>query len=244
MRLTVEGLHAGYGPVRVLHGLDLELGEGECVALLGTNGNGKSTLLKCIAGLVRPAAGGITLTVDGQTHDLTRLDTPAIVDLGVVMVPEGRRLFPRSSVHDNLLLGAYRPAARARLAANLDVCFEAFPVLRERARQPAGSLSGGQQQMLAVARALMAAPRLLLVDEPSTGLSPALVRQTLSVVDALRRRLGIPVLMAEQNFHEAARVADRGYIMVHGRIAFEGRDVSALREAELVRRHYLGADTP
>ncbi len=241
LELTIAGLEAGYGAVRVLHGVSLCVNQGETVALLGTNGNGKSTLLKCIAGLIRPTSGKILLRMDGASFDLAAMSTADIVGLGVVMVPEGRRLFPKLTVGENLLLGAYRQAARAAMKENLALCHETFPVLRERARQAAGSLSGGQQQMLAIARAIMAAPKLLLVDEPSVGLSPLLVTQTIDVIAELKRRFGLTVLMAEQNFHEASRIADRGYIIVHGEIAFEGRNLQELRDSELVKLHYLGA---
>lgn len=241
LELTIAGLEAGYGAVRVLHGVSLDVNQGETVALLGTNGNGKSTLLKCIAGLIRPTSGKILLRIDGASFDLAAMSTADIVGLGVVMVPEGRRLFPKLTVGENLLLGAYRQAARAAIRENLALCHETFPVLRERARQAAGSLSGGQQQMLAIARAIMAAPKLLLVDEPSVGLSPLLVTQTIDVIAGLKRRFGLTVLMAEQNFHEASRIADRGYIIVHGEIAFEGRNLQELRDSELVKLHYLGA---
>jgi branched-chain amino acid transport system ATP-binding protein len=238
--LVVNGLEAGYGAVRVLHGVSLEVRAGETVALLGTNGNGKSTLMKCIMGLVRPARGTIVLDLDGRRVDLTGRRPQEIVALGVSMVPEGRRLFPKLTVRENLLLGAFRREARAAIRDNLALCYEAFPVLRERPDQLAGSMSGGQQQMLAIARAIMSAPRLLLVDEPSVGLSPMLVRQTVDIIGELRRRFGLTVLMAEQNFHEASRIADRGYIIVHGEIAFASRDVAELHASDLVKRFYLG----
>src|SRR5262249_17860902 len=158
---------AGYGAVRVLHGVSLEVREGETVALLGANGNGKSTLIKCIMGMVAPAAGEIFLEGDGPRIDLSRRSTAEIVNLRLALVPEGRRLFPKLTVEENLLLGAYRKSARGDISRNLAFCYEAFPVLRERRRQLAGSMSGGEQQMLAVARALMSSPRILLVDEPS-----------------------------------------------------------------------------
>jgi branched-chain amino acid transport system ATP-binding protein len=241
LELQIDNLEAGYGAVRVLHGVSVKVGQGETVALLGTNGNGKSTLLKCIAGLIRPNRGKILLRIDDDNIDLVGMAAPDIVGLGVVMVPEGRRLFPKLTVEENLLLGAFRPAARVAIEENLALCHETFPVLRERSRQLAGSMSGGQQQMLAIARAIMAAPKLLLVDEPSVGLSPLLVTQMIDVIGQLKRRFGLTVLMAEQNFHEASRIADRGYIIVHGEIAFEGRNLQELRDSELVKRHYLGA---
>jgi branched-chain amino acid transport system ATP-binding protein len=210
------------------------------VALLGTNGNGKSTLMKCVMGMVRPTKGTIKLQIEGRTHDLTRLSTEEIVNLGVAMVPEGRRLFPRLTVEENLLLGAFRPQARAMISHNCSFCYEAFPVLAERRRQLAGSLSGGQQQMLAIARALMSAPKLLLVDEPSVGLAPILVSHTITKIKELKEKYGLTVLMAEQNFHQAIRIADRGYIIVHGEIVFEGKTVAELEQNELVKTYYLG----
>ena len=239
--LTISGIDAGYGAVRALHGVSLSLKEKETVALLGTNGNGKSTLMKCVMGMVRPTKGSVVLEMDDQKHDLTRLSTEEIVNLGVAMVPEGRRLFPKLTVEENLLLGAFRPAARKEIAKNLSFSFEAFPVLAERRKQLAGSMSGGQQQMLAIARALMSSPRLLLVDEPSVGLAPILVSHTITKIKELKETYGLTVLMAEQNFHQAIRIADRGYIIVHGEIVFEGKTVAELEQNDLVRNYYLGS---
>jgi branched-chain amino acid transport system ATP-binding protein len=239
LELSVKGIEAGYAAVRALHGVSLDIGQGETVALLGTNGNGKSTLMKCVMGMVRPTKGSVALAIDGKTHDLTRLSTEEIVNLGVAMVPEGRRLFPKLTVEENLLLGAFRPLARGEIEKNRQFCYEAFPVLAERRRQLAGSMSGGQQQMLAIARALMSAPKLLLVDEPSVGLAPILVSHTITKIKELKDKYGLTVLMAEQNFHQAIRIADRGYIIVHGEIVFEG-NVQALEQNELVRSYYLG----
>ena len=236
----MRAVDAGYGAVRVLHGVSIEVREGETVALLGTNGNGKSTLIKCIMGMVAPEGGEILLETDGATVDLTRKSTEEIVDLGIALVPEGRRLFPKLTVEENLLLGAYRPAARAEIADNLDVSFETFPVLAQRRRQLAGSMSGGEQQMLAVARALMSSPRILLVDEPSVGLAPILVSRVIEKIRELKERRQLTVLMAEQNFNQATKIADRGYIIVHGKIEFEGRSTTELRENELVKKYYLG----
>jgi len=238
--LIVENIDAGYGAVRALHRVSVTVGQGETVALLGTNGNGKSTLMKCVMGMVRPTRGSVTLDMDGERHDLTRLSTEAIVNLGVAMVPEGRRLFPKLTVEENLLLGAFRPLARADIPKNLEFNFEIFPILKQRRRQLAGSMSGGQQQMLAIARALMSSPRLLLVDEPSVGLSPLLVSHTITTIRDLKERYGLTVLMAEQNFHQAIRIATRGYIIVHGEIVFEGRTVEELERNDLVKNYYLG----
>ena len=236
----MHDVDAGYGAVRVLHRVSIEVREGETVALLGTNGNGKSTLIKCIMGIVRPEAGEIFLETDGTRVDLTKRPTEEIVGLGIAMVPEGRRLFPKLTVQENLLLGAYRPQARGDIARNLAFCFEAFPVLRARRKQLAGSMSGGEQQMLAVARALMSSPRILLVDEPSVGLAPILVNRVIGKIKELKERHHLTVLMAEQNFNQATKIADRGYIIVHGKIEFEGRSTQELRENELVKKYYLG----
>jgi branched-chain amino acid transport system ATP-binding protein len=240
LELKIESVDAGYGAVRALHGVSVTISQGETVALLGTNGNGKSTLMKCVMGMVRPTRGSVVLSIDGRKHDLTRLSTEQIVNLGVAMVPEGRRLFPKLTVEENLLLGAFRPEARSSISGNMAFCYEAFPVLKERRRQLAGSMSGGQQQMLAIARALMSAPKLLLVDEPSVGLAPILVSHTIAKIRELKQSYGLTVLMAEQNFHQAIRIADRGYIIVHGEIVFEG-GVAALEQNELVKNYYLGA---
>jgi branched-chain amino acid transport system ATP-binding protein len=239
-RLLLRDVDAGYGSVRVLHGVSIEVRDGETVALLGTNGNGKSTLIKCIMGMVRPDAGEVVLELDGTRIDLTRKTTEEIVSLGIALVPEGRRLFPKLTVEENLLLGAYRPSARADIARNLAFAFEAFPVLLARRRQLAGSMSGGEQQMLAIGRALMSSPRILLVDEPSVGLAPILVSRVIGKIKELKERRQLTVLMAEQNFNQATKIADRGYIIVHGKIEFEGRSTHELRENELVKKYYLG----
>ncbi len=240
MRLDIESLDAGYGAAQVLDGVSLSVGDGETIALLGTNGNGKTTLMRCIMGLLAVRRGSIRATVDGRTVELTGRSPEEIVELGIVLVPEGRRLFPRLSVEENLLLGAYRRSARAALRTNLDTCFDCFPRLAERRHQPVGSMSGGEQQMVALARAIMAAPRMLLVDEPSVGLAPILVSRTLDKIAELKARLGLTVLMAEQNFQQAVRIADRGYVMVHGRIAFTGDSPEALRDNSMIRQFYLG----
>jgi len=238
--ITIENVHAAYGSVRVLEDVSISVRAGETVALLGTNGNGKSTLMKCVMGIVRPTQGRIVAEIDGVKHDLVGKTTEEIVDLGIALVPEGRRLFPKLTVEENLLLGAFRKTARAQIKSNMDFCFEAFPRLAERRAQLAGSMSGGEQQMLALARALMLAPRILLVDEPSVGLAPLLVSRTIDAIKELKQHYNLTVLMAEQNFTQAIRIADRGYVIVHGRIAFEGRDTEELNNNELVRKFYLG----
>jgi branched-chain amino acid transport system ATP-binding protein len=240
--LEIAGVDAGYGAVRVLEGVSLSVPAGETVVLLGTNGNGKTTLMRSVMGQVRPTAGTVRATLDGAAVDLAGLPPERVVELGIVLVPEGRRLFPRLTVEQNLRLGAYRPVARERLAENLGLCFEMFPRLAERRTQLVGSMSGGEQQMVALGRAVMSAPRILLVDEPSVGLAPILVARTMEMIAAMKARLGLTVLMAEQNFQQAIRIADRGYVLVHGEIAFSANDVQDLQNSDVVRRLYLGID--
>ncbi|MEX2126757.1 MAG: ABC transporter ATP-binding protein [Xanthobacteraceae bacterium] len=238
--ISIKNMHAAYGAVRVLEGVSLEVRSGETVVLLGTNGNGKSTLMRCIMGILRPRTGSIMVEIDGERHELIGRSTEEIVDLGIALVPEGRRLFPKLTVEENLMLGAFRQAARKHIKQNYAFCCETFPVLAERRRQLAGSLSGGEQQMLALGRALMLAPRILLVDEPSVGLSPLLVARTIDAIKLLKDRYQLTVLMSEQNFTQAIRIADRGYVIVHGQIAFEGRSAAEMNDNELIRKFYLG----
>jgi branched-chain amino acid transport system ATP-binding protein len=238
--LSIENVSAGYGAVHVLTDVTLHAGNGETVVLLGTNGNGKSTLIKCVTGQVRPTEGRIVAEIDGQSHNLVGMATEDIVGLGIGYVPEGRRLFPKLTVEENLLLGAYRTGARVKIGANLEFCFETFPRLRERRNQMAGSMSGGEQQMLALGRALMASPRILIIDEPSVGLAPILVTRVIDKIAELKAALGLTVLMAEQNFQQAIRIADRGYVLVHGKIEFSANGVEDLRSSDVVRRLYLG----
>ncbi len=238
--LTIQNIHAGYGAVRVIEDVSMDVASGKTVVLLGTNGNGKSTLIKCIMGLCRPNEGSITAEIDGVKHDLVGKSVEEIVDLGIALVPEGRRLFPKLTVEENLLLGAFRQKAREQLKRNLDFCFETFPRLAERKSQLAGSMSGGEQQMLALARALMLAPKILLVDEPSVGLSPLLVSHTIDTIRELKSKYQLTVLMAEQNFNQAIRIADSGYVIVHGKIAFSGKSADELHNNDLIRKLYLG----
>jgi branched-chain amino acid transport system ATP-binding protein len=238
--LSISHLSAGYGQVRVIEDLSMNVQSGETVALLGTNGNGKSTLMRCVMGLLSPTAGSIKLEIDGITHELAGARTEDIVGLGVVMVPEGRRLFPRLSVEENLTIGASRRLARKVLPRNIDFCFEAFPRLKERRAQLAGSMSGGEQQMLALGRALMSEPRILLVDEPSVGLAPVMVKRTIAKIKELKEEKRLTVLMAEQNFHQALTIADRGYVIVHGQIVFAGNSADELNDNELIKKFYMG----
>lgn len=238
--LTIKNIHAGYGSVRVLEDVSMNVGSGKTIVLLGTNGNGKSTLIKCIMGLCRPTQGSIEVEIDGIQHNLIGKTTQQIVDLGIALVPEGRRLFPILSVEENLLLGAFRRDARAKLQENIDFCYTAFPRLAERRKQLAGSMSGGEQQMLALARALMSSPKILLIDEPSVGLSPLLVSRTIDTIAELKAQYQLTVLMAEQNFSQAVRIADGGYVIVHGRIAFEGLSANELNDNALIKKLYMG----
>jgi branched-chain amino acid transport system ATP-binding protein len=238
--IAISGVHAGYGQVRVLEDVSLDVRAAETVVLLGTNGNGKSTLMRCVMGIVRPHAGRIVAEIDGTRYDLVGRSTEEIVDLGIALVPEGRRLFPKLTVEENLLLGAFRPTARAERERNLAFCYDMFGRLKERRNQLAGSMSGGEQQMLALARALMSAPRILLIDEPSVGLAPILVSRTIDTIKELQSKYNFTVLMAEQNFNQAIRIADRGYVIVHGKIAFEGKSADELNNNDLIRKFYLG----
>ena len=239
--ICINNVKAGYGPVQVLHGVTITANAGETVVLLGSNGNGKSTLLKCIMGIITPMAGEIVLNVDGESIDLVGKAPQEVVDLGIALVPEGRRLFVSLSVEENLILGAFRKEARPKIDENLAFVFEAFPALLERRHQLAGSMSGGEQQMVAVARALMSEPKILLVDEPSVGLAPILVSRMIAKIKELKELRSLTILMAEQNFNQAIKIADRGYIIVHGQIEFEGKNAQDLKDNDMIKKYYLGA---
>jgi len=239
--LIVDNLEAGYGSIKVLHGVAIEIKQGEITVLLGTNGNGKSTLLKCIAGILTPEKGKITYKMENGSEELLIGKSPdEVVELGISLIPEGRRLFPHLTVEENLKMGAYRKKARNRIKENLSFVYDFFPILKERRRQLAGTLSGGEQQMLAIARGLMSNPRILLIDEPSIGLAPIIISKLMSTIRDLRESYELSILMAEQNFSQAIKIADRGYIMVHGKIIYEG-DVNTLKNHELVKKFYLTA---
>ena len=238
--LTVNNIDGGYGSVRVLHDLSITVDFGETVVLLGSNGNGKSTLLKCITGLIKPDRGEIILNVDGEKTDLVGKTPEEVVTAGISMVPEGRRLFPALTVEENLYLGAYRKFARKKISENLDFVYEIFPRLKERRSQLAGSMSGGEQQMVAVARGIMSDPAILLVDEPSVGLAPNLVSHMIGKIRELKEKKDLTVLMAEQNFNQAIKIADRGYIIVHGEIEFTAESAEDLANNEMIKQYYLG----
>ena len=232
--LEIRGLEAAYGDVPVLSGVTLRVGAGEIVALLGPNGAGKSTLLGCVAGLVRPRAGAISW----DSKNLLTVAPHLIVERGLAVVPEGRRLFGSMTVEDNLDLGAFSPRARAARRESLERVFALFPDLRARRRQIVRALSGGQQQMVAVGRALMASPRLLMLDEPSLGIAPLLVRRILDALVEINRA-GVAVFLVEQNVRAALTLAHRAYILEGGRVVGEGEGPALLRDAH-VRRAYLG----
>jgi branched-chain amino acid transport system ATP-binding protein len=233
--LTLKDVNAGYGRVEVLKGIDLEVGSGEVVCLVGANGAGKSTLLKVISGLLAPSSGHVSF----QGRELNRARPDEIVRLGISHVPEGRQIFAALTVHQNLLLGHYVHGSRKDALEPLyRSVFDLFPVLEKRFESKAGSLSGGEQQMLAIARGLMARPKILLLDEPSLGLAPLVVRNIFGIVQDLRRS-GMPILLVEQNVTGALKIADRAYVMETGRIVRQG-EAQALLGDDDVRRHYLG----
>ena len=231
--LEVRDLRGGYGPVEVLRGITLNVQAGEIVAVLGSNGAGKSTLNNTVCGLY-PAFGG---TVRFEGTDISRARHTDIVAAGLIQVPEGRRIFPNMDVMENLELGSYR-RGRANRAANLERVFDIFPRLRERTRQRAGTLSGGEQQMLAIGRGLMGEPRLLILDEPSLGLSPLLVEELFALIAKLNAD-GLAILLVEQNVGQSLEIARRAYVMENGMISFEGTPAQLLANAEL-KRAYLG----
>jgi len=232
--LHVEGLKVCYGQVTALWDVGFDVEEGETVALVGANGAGKTTTLKAISGLLKPESG--TVRLDGDP--LESRSTMEIVERGVIHVPEGRKLFPEMTVRDNLLLGGFHVSARSRQADRLEKVFVIFPRLRERQSQMAGTLSGGEQQMVAIGRGLMAGPRILMLDEPSLGLAPALVEEMFGVVEEINRQ-GVTVLLVEQNTEHALRIAHRGFVLESGRVVLRGTGAELL-ENQRVREAYLG----
>ena len=233
MMLSVESVHTFYGPIQALRGVDLEVGEGEIVTLIGANGAGKSTLLMTVCGTPQARAGRIVF----RGQDITRVPTFRIVRLGIAHAPEGRRIFPRMTIMENLQMGAVT-ADPAEFGRDLERVFTLFPILGDRRHQRGGTMSGGEQQMLAIARALMSRPRLLLLDEPSLGLAPMLVKQIFEVIGEINRSQGVTILLVEQNAHHALRVAHRGYVMANGRIVLAGTGAELLANEE-VRGAYL-----
>jgi branched-chain amino acid transport system ATP-binding protein len=234
--LEVAGLEAGYGPINVLHGLSLTVNRGEIVTIIGANGAGKTTTLSCLSGIVKARAGKILF--DGRDLVADRVPAHNVVRLGLAQSPEGRKIFPRLTVMENLEMGAFTRTDRHEVAQDIGKAFEMFPILRTRQAQPGGTLSGGEQQMLAIARALMARPKLLLLDEPSLGLAPQIVVQIFGVIRELNQR-GMSVLLVEQNARMALKVAHRGYVLETGRITFTDRADVLLNDPR-IRAAYLG----
>ena len=232
--LEVRGLRCRYGKVGVLKGISLEVREGELVSLIGANGAGKTTTLKAISGLVPPVGGQIMF----QGEDITSVPARRILALGIAHCPEGRRVFPYMTVQENLEMGCYLRADRARIASDMERIFARFPVLAERRTQPAGTLSGGEQQMLAIGRALMSRPRLVLFDEPSLGLAPTMVERTFEIIAEIRKE-GTTVLMVEQNAYAALEMCDRSYVLESGEVALHGSGAQLLGNPH-VRQAYLG----
>ncbi len=232
--LQIDNLTVNYGGIQALQDVSLTVQPGEVVTLIGANGAGKSTTLRAVSRLLRPRSGRILY--DG--HDISRRRPDQVVQLGIAQCPEGRRVLARQTVADNLLLGAYIRRDRAAITADLDAQFATFPRLAERRTQPAGTLSGGEQQMLAIARALMSRPRLLLLDEPSLGLAPIIVREIFAIIRRLHET-GVTILLVEQNANLALQNADRGYVLEAGRITISGPAADLLGD-ERVRRAYLG----
>ncbi len=232
--LVLDGVHAGYGPIRALKGVTLRVDEGEIVALIGCNGAGKTTTLMTISGVIPPTAGSVTF----RGSPLDGLPPHEVVARGVCQVPEGRRIFPRLTVRENLEMGAFLVRDPAAVRRRMEEGFALFPILRERESQLGGTLSGGEQQMLAIARALMLEPAMILLDEPSLGLAPLVVARIFEVVKALRDR-GTTVLLVEQNANMALRLADRAYVMETGVVTIEGRGRDLLEDPR-IRESYLG----
>jgi branched-chain amino acid transport system ATP-binding protein len=232
--LELENVHVRYGPIEALHGISLSVQAGTIVTLIGANGAGKSTTLRTISGLLAPTSGRIIF--DGQP--IHGRPPHTILGLGIAHVPEGRQVFPNLSVWENLRLGAFRTQSKQQVMQRLDAVFQQFPVLRERARQLGGTLSGGEQQMLAIGRALMTEPRLLMLDEPSLGLAPLYVQRVIDIVQSLNAQ-GMAILLVEQRAQAALRIARRGYVLETGRIVL-ANDGASLLDDEEVKRAYLG----
>ncbi len=235
MSLVINSLDVYYGKVQILREISLKVDHGSITALIGPNGSGKTTLLKTISGILRPMKGSIKY----EDKEIVGLQPHEIVELGIIHVPEGRRLFPYLTVYENLLLGSYNKKARERFKDNLEKILTIFPILKERLHQKAGTLSGGEQQMLAIARALMAEPRLLLIDEPSLGLAPKIIDTVYEHIKTLKESEKITILLAEQNAAKAFEVSDYVYVLETGRVVREGKAVELIQDEE-IRKVYLG----
>jgi branched-chain amino acid transport system ATP-binding protein len=233
--LQLLNVESAYGPIKAIRGVSLKVRQGEIATVLGSNGAGKTTILKTISGIIDPRKGSVTF----KGQDITARDPSFIVQQGLMHVPEGREVFPLLSVHDNLMMGAYTRHDRDAVGRDLEAVFAYFPILKERERQDAGLLSGGQQQMLAISRAIMAAPQLILLDEPSLGLSPKLTKEIFEIVVRINRERGTTMLLVEQNANMALNAADYGYVLENGRIVMED-SCERLREKEDIKEFYLG----
>src|SRR5438128_3494520 len=233
--LTMKSVDAGYGTFQALFGVSLKVEAGEAVGVIGPNGAGKTTLMRVISGLIRPRAGAISM----QGVDVLRTPAHRIVSLGIAHVPENRRLFPRLTVEDNLKMGAYMPGARAKYAERLEFVFDLFPRMKERRHQMAGTMSGGDQQMCAIGRALMSDPKLLLLDEPSAGLAPVVVQQVFELVKRIRASGGLTVLIVEQNVQQVLKVVDRAYLLEAGSIRASGTSEDMMK-TDTIKQAYLG----
>ena len=233
--LKLSNVESAYGPIKAIRGVSLVVPKGQIVTVLGSNGAGKTTILKTVSGIIDPRKGSIEF----KGSDITAMDASLIVRKGLSHVPEGREVFPLLSVHDNLVMGAYTRADRDAVARDIAMVYDYFPILRERAKQDAGLLSGGQQQMLAISRALMAAPALMLLDEPSLGLSPKLTKEIFEIVVRINRERGTTMLLVEQNANMALNAADHGYVLENGRIVMED-SCDKLREKDDIKEFYLG----
>ncbi len=233
--LRLSNVESAYGPIKAIRGVSLVVTKGQIVTVLGSNGAGKTTILKTVSGIIDPRKG----TVEFKGGDITAMDASLIVRKGLSHVPEGREVFPLLSVHDNLVMGAYTRTDRDAVARDIAMVYDYFPILRERAKQDAGLLSGGQQQMLAISRALMAAPALMLLDEPSLGLSPKLTKEIFEIVVRINRERGTTMLLVEQNANMALNAADHGYVLENGRIVMED-SCDKLREKDDIKEFYLG----
>lgn len=233
--LKLSNVESAYGPIKAIRGVSLVVREGEIVTVLGSNGAGKTTILKTVSGIIDPRKGSIEF----KGANITAMDPSLVVSRGLSHVPEGREVFPLLSVHDNLLMGAYTRRDRDAVARDIEMVYGYFPILRERARQDAGLLSGGQQQMLAISRALMANPALILLDEPSLGLSPKLTKEIFEIVVRINRERGTTMLLVEQNANMALNAADHGYVLENGRIVMED-SCERLREKDDIKEFYLG----
>ena len=233
--LKLSNVESAYGPIKAIRGVSLQVRRGEIATVLGSNGAGKTTILKTISGIIDPRKGSIEF----KGENITAMDPAHIVQRGLMHVPEGREVFPLLSVRNNLLMGAYTRSDRDQIARDIEAVFGYFPILRERAEQDAGLLSGGQQQMLAISRALMANPELILLDEPSLGLSPKLTKEIFEIVVRINRERGTTILLVEQNANMALNAADYGYVLENGRIVMED-SCDRLREKEDIKEFYLG----